>query len=68
MADERGQPSPEHPTQPCQGCHDIEVTDGRRRSTKDGRPAGGASIDELLDRAVAAINRGDRAAAAALAG
>jgi class 3 adenylate cyclase len=27
----------------------------------------GASIDELLDRAVAAINRGDRAAAAALA-
>ena len=68
MADERGQLSPEHPTQPCQGCHDIEVTDGRRRSTKDGRPAGGASIDELLDRAVAAINRGDRAAAAALAG
>jgi class 3 adenylate cyclase len=28
----------------------------------------GASIDELLDRAVAAINRGDRAAATALAG
>jgi class 3 adenylate cyclase len=44
------------------------VTDGRRRSAKDGRPTGGASIDELLDRAVAAINRGDRAAAAALAG
>jgi len=32
------------------------------------RPAGGASIDELLDRAVAAINRGDRATATALAG
>ena len=44
------------------------MTDGRLRSTKDGRPAGGASIDELLDRAVAAINRGDRAAATALAG
>jgi len=28
----------------------------------------GASIDELLDRAVAAINRGDRTAATALAG
>ena len=28
----------------------------------------GASVDELLDRAVAAINRGDRAAATALAG
>ena len=28
----------------------------------------GASIDELLDRAVAAINRGDRAAATVLAG
>ena len=40
------------------------------RSTAEGktRPAGGASIDELLDRAVAAINRGDRAAATALAG
>jgi class 3 adenylate cyclase/tetratricopeptide (TPR) repeat protein len=34
-----------------QKCHDIEV----------------ASVDELLDRAVAAINRGDRAAATALA-
>ena len=55
---------------PCRGCHDIEVTDGRLRSTRDGegRPAGGVSIDELLDRAVAAINRGDRAAATALAG
>ena len=40
------------------------------RSTAEGktRPAGGASIDELLDRAVAAINRGDRATATALAG
>jgi hypothetical protein len=32
------------------------------------RPGRGASVDELLDRAVAAINRGDRAAATALAG
>jgi class 3 adenylate cyclase/tetratricopeptide (TPR) repeat protein len=44
------------------------VTDGRLRSTKDGRPPNRPSIDELLDRAVAAINRGDRAAANALAG
>src|SRR6478672_11313043 len=53
-----------------QGCHDIGVSDGRVRSTAEGktRPAGGASIDELLDRAVAAINRGDRATATALAG
>lgn len=53
-----------------QGCHDSGVTNGRVRSTKDGdgRPAGEASIDELLDRAVAAVNRGDRAAATALAG
>src|SRR6201998_2317299 len=58
------------PTQPCRGCHDIKVTDGRVSSTSDGdrRPTGGAAIDELLDRAVAAINRGDRAAAPALAG
>ena len=34
-----------------------------------GGPVGrGASIDDLLDRAVAAINSGDRAAATALAG
>ena len=32
------------------------------------RPEGGASIDELLDSAVAAINRGDQMAASALAG
>jgi class 3 adenylate cyclase len=46
------------------------VSDGRVRSTPDGqgRPGGEASIDELLDRAVGAINRGDRAAATALAG
>jgi class 3 adenylate cyclase len=44
------------------------VSDDPVRSTKSGRPAGGASIDELLDRAVAATNRGDRAAATALAG
>src|SRR6476659_6206890 len=52
------------------GCHDVGVSDGRTRSTAEGkpRPAGGASIDELLDRAVAAINRGDRATATALAG
>jgi class 3 adenylate cyclase/tetratricopeptide (TPR) repeat protein len=55
---------------PCQGCHDIEVTDGRLRSASEGEACqeGGASIDELLDHAVAAINRGDRAAATALAG
>lgn len=34
----------------------------------DARPERGASIDELLDRAVAAINRGDRARATAIAG
>src|SRR5258705_12080736 len=46
------------------------MSDGPLRSTRDGnaRPERGASIDELLDRAVAAINRGDRAAATALAG
>jgi class 3 adenylate cyclase len=46
------------------------MSDGPLRSTRDGnaRPENGASIDELLDRAVAAINRGDRAAATALAG
>lgn len=40
------------------------------RSALDGEgpPAGQASIDELLDRAVAAINRGDRETATALAG
>jgi class 3 adenylate cyclase/tetratricopeptide (TPR) repeat protein len=39
------------------------------RSTTSGgaHTAGGASIDELLDRAVAAINRGDRATATVLA-
>ena len=57
-----------HPTRPCQRCHDIEVTDDRRRSAKHGRATDAASIEELLDRAVAAINRGDRAAATALAG
>jgi class 3 adenylate cyclase len=50
--------------------HDVEVSHDPVRSTRDGegRPAGGASIDELLDRAVAAINRGDRPTATALAG
>ena len=37
-------------------------------STGGDRLEVGSSIDELLDRAVAAINRGDRAAASALAG
>jgi class 3 adenylate cyclase len=46
------------------------VSDSRVRPTTngDGPTAGGASIDELLDRAVAAINRGDRAAATTLVG
>ena len=46
------------------------MTDGPARSSRDGddRLGGVASIDDLLDRAVAAINRGDRAAATALAG
>ena len=39
-------------------------SDNRRR----GRRAGEASIDELLDQAVVAINRGDRATATTLAG
>jgi class 3 adenylate cyclase/tetratricopeptide (TPR) repeat protein len=53
-----------------QRCHDIGVSDGQVRSTPDGeaRPGGGASINELLDRAVTAINRGDRVTATALAG
>jgi class 3 adenylate cyclase/tetratricopeptide (TPR) repeat protein len=46
------------------------VSHDRVRSAVDdeGPPAGQASIDELLDRAVAAINRGDRETATALAG
>ena len=46
------------------------MSDGRVRSATDGdaRPGGVASIDQLLDRAVAAINRGDRVTATALAG
>ena len=40
----------------CWQWHAIDVSEGRV-----------ASIDELLDRAVAAINRGDRVAASALA-
>jgi hypothetical protein len=40
------------------------------RSARDGdsRPERGESIDELLDRAVAAINRGDRVTATVIAG
>ena len=50
-------------------CHAIDVSDGRVRPAGhgDAGPGGAASIDELLDRAVAAINRGDRVAATALA-
>jgi class 3 adenylate cyclase len=52
------------------------VTKTQIRAPKDsdskplppGRSGQGAAIDDLLDRAVAAINRGDRAAATALAG
>jgi len=55
-----------HPT----GCHDIGVSDGRLRQPTegDGPASGGTSIDELLDQAVAAINRGDREAATTLVG
>jgi class 3 adenylate cyclase/tetratricopeptide (TPR) repeat protein len=47
-----------------------DVSDGQVRSQRhlDAGRARGASIDELLDRAVSAINSGDRAAATALAG
>ncbi|MFG1931199.1 ATP-binding protein [Mycobacterium sp. NPDC048908] len=45
------------------------MTDGRGHPNPDGRdrPASRASVDDLLDRAVAAINRGDRVTARALA-
>ena len=44
------------------------MSDGRDGHRSNGlRTDGGSSIDELLDRAVAAINRGDRASASALA-
>lgn len=51
-------------------CHDIDVQRERDSLGGDDRRQhlSGGSIDELLDRAVAAINRGDRASAAALAG
>src|ERR1700754_937758 len=53
-----------------QECHHIEVSDGRMRPTTegDGPASGGTSIDELLDQAVAAINRGDRETATTLVG
>ena len=46
------------------------MSGGRGRYPGNGgsRSARGESIDELLDRAVAAINRGDRVSASALAG
>uniref|UniRef100_A0A5Q5CCZ5 Adenylyl cyclase class-3/4/guanylyl cyclase n=1 Tax=Mycobacterium sp. (strain JLS) TaxID=164757 RepID=A0A5Q5CCZ5_MYCSJ len=49
-------------------CHDIEVhREGVSHGSDDRRrDLGGGSIDELLDRAVAAINRGDRATATVL--
>ena len=43
------------------------MTDGVRSPDEAGPPRG-TSIDDLLDRAVSAINRGDRATATALAG
>jgi class 3 adenylate cyclase len=51
------------------GCDDIAVNDGRVNSSRsDAHVGDGISIDELLDQAVAAINRGDRISAKALAG
>jgi class 3 adenylate cyclase len=43
------------------------VSDGGVGPARESRPGAGSSIDELLDQAVAAINRGDRATATALA-
>jgi class 3 adenylate cyclase len=52
------------------GVHDTDVSDGSVRSARDGDayPERGESIDELLDRAVAAINRGGRVTATVIAG
>ena len=50
--------------------NDIDVSDGRRGDPPIGDALAGnesSSIDELLDRAVAAINRGDRMTANSLA-
>jgi hypothetical protein len=46
------------------------VSDGSVRYARNGdaRPERGAPIDELLDRAVTAINRGDRGRRTAIAG
>ena len=49
------------------GCQDIDVSDGGVGPAREARLAAGSSIDKLLDQAVAAINRGDRVAATALA-
>jgi class 3 adenylate cyclase/tetratricopeptide (TPR) repeat protein len=43
------------------------VSDGGLSPPREARLGAGSSIDDLLDQAVAAINRGDRVAAAALA-
>jgi class 3 adenylate cyclase len=49
------------------GCHTIDVSDGGIGPRREPRLGAGSPIDELLDRAVAAINRGDRVTATALA-
>lgn len=50
-------------------CHDIEVERERdsHRGNDRGRDLSGISIDELLDRAVVEVNRGDLASATATA-
>lgn len=48
-------------------CHTVDVSDGGTAPPPESRPGAGSSIDDLLDQAVAAINRGDRVTAAALA-
>ena len=47
--------------------HNADVTDGGMTAPREPRLGAGSSIDDLLDQAVAAINRGDRATATALA-
>jgi class 3 adenylate cyclase len=48
-------------------CHTIDVSDGGMIPPRESRLGAGSSIDDLLDQAVAAINRGDRVTATALA-
>ena len=47
-------------------CQDTDVSDGGVGPAREAHLAAGSSIDELLDQAVAAINRDDRVAATAL--